>query len=61
PVEVHGGRNVKAKPEDGKPCSLKQTVPELCTPVTVRLIVASSPTLITAAEGLMDRLNREAE
>jgi len=49
------------KPEDGKPCSLKQAVPYAAPPVTVRLIAASSPTLITTDDGLVDRFTWELE
>jgi hypothetical protein len=44
-------------PEDGKPCSLKQTVAEVGLLVTVRLISALSPTLIVVADGLADSLS----
>jgi len=56
---VHWGRKVRVKPESGKPCSPKQATPDTPAPVRVRLIVALSPTLITAAEGLSDKLNCE--
>jgi hypothetical protein len=48
-------------PELGKPCSPKQADPEMPTLVRVRLIVALSPTLITVAEGLSDKLSCEPE
>ena len=47
------------KPESGKPCSPKQADPEMATLVRVRLIVALSPTLITAADGLADSVRFE--
>ena len=58
---AHWGRKVSAKPESGKPCSPKQADPEMATLVRVRLIVALSPTLITAAEGLADSVRFEFE
>jgi hypothetical protein len=49
------------KPEDGKPCSLKQTVPEPSPPSTDRLMVALAPTLITAEDGLVESVSSEPE
>ncbi len=56
-IWVHCGRKVRVNPESGKPCSPKQTSPDMPTLVRVRFIVALSPTLITAAEGLSDKLS----
>jgi len=58
-TSVHWGRKVSMKPESGKPCSPKQADPEMATLVRVRLIVALSPTLITAADGLADSVRFE--
>lgn len=58
-IWVHWGRKVRVNPESGKPCSPKQASPEMPTLVRVRLIVALSPTLITAADGLSDKLSWE--
>src|SRR5208337_4981757 len=54
---AHWGRKVSVNPESGKPCSSKQAAPEMLALVSVRLIVALSPTLITAAEGLADSVS----
>ncbi len=58
---VHCGRKVSVNPELGKPCSSKQADPGMFKLVRVRLIVALSPTLITAAEGLADNVSSGSE